>query len=304
MGKFISNFKTTAELSIFSATTAFKTPHVSLTKDSGGVHFFKRDYYHDYFTMVVTVGGNIKWSGSTTANSSTTITVEAGDKVLWKGTPTPQSDKGIGKFSGASSVRYSVEGNAMSLLFGDKFKEKTSLKGKSNAFQSLFSGNINVTSAENMSLPSTTLASNCYYNMFGTCTSLTTAPELPATTLTNNCYEYMFNDCTSLTTAPELPATTLASSCYIGMFYGCTSLTTAPQLPATTLAISCYSDMFNGCTNLNSITCLATNISASYCTTDWVKGVASSGTFTKAASMTGWTSGVKGIPNGWTVQNA
>ena len=41
MGKFISNFDTTAELASFSATTGFEEPHVSLTKDTLEVHFFK-----------------------------------------------------------------------------------------------------------------------------------------------------------------------------------------------------------------------------------------------------------------------
>ena len=41
MGKFISNFDTTAELASFSATTGFEEPHVSLTKDTSEVHFFK-----------------------------------------------------------------------------------------------------------------------------------------------------------------------------------------------------------------------------------------------------------------------
>ena len=158
--------------------------------------------------MVVTSGGNIKWSGSTTDNTlsyskdngatwttanRTTISVAAGDKVLWKGTPTPQSSKGIGKFSGATNVRYSVEGNAMSLLFGDNFNGQTSLSGKNSALYGLFFGNTNVTSAENLSLPATTLANNCYMSMFSHCTSLTTAPELPATTLADTCYYYMFH---------------------------------------------------------------------------------------------------------------
>ena len=87
------------------------------------------------------------------------------------------------------------------------------------------------------------------------------------------------------------------------MFQGCTSLVNAPALPATTLATYCYRQMFYNCTSLNRITCLATNISASYCTSNWVSGVASSGTFTKAANMTSWTTGVNGIPSGWTVQD-
>jgi hypothetical protein len=113
----------------------------------------------------------------------------------------------------------------------------------------------------------------------------------------------MFNGCTSLTTAPELHATTLAENCYQYMFQGCTSLTTAPSLPATTLVTYCYYSMFRGCTSLNSIKCLATDISASRCTSDWVNGVAGSGTFTKAESMSSWTTGINGIPSGWTVQD-
>ena len=100
-----------------------------------------------------------------------------------------------------------------------------------------------------------------------------------------------------------LPATILAEYCYVSMFGGCTSLTKVPKLPATTLVDYCYNGMFNDCTNLNSITCLATDISAEGCTDGWVQGVATNGTFIKADSMTDWTTGIDGIPSGWTVQN-
>ena len=224
------------------------------------------DYSKVYFTMVVTVGGNITWNGSATANtlsyskdngetwstadSTTIISVVKGDNVLWKGTPTPISGGGIGSFSGDSAVRFDVEGNVMSLLLGDNFIGQKSLSEKDYAFQNLFKNNENVVSIDKMVLPSTTLAVDCYRGMFQNCTGLTTAPELPATTLASNCYRGMFNSCTSLTSAPELPATTLAESCYQAMFQGCTSLTTAPELPATTLASNCYRGMFNSCTSL------------------------------------------------------
>ena len=193
-------------------------------------------------------------------------------------------------------------------------------------------------------LPATTLATQCYSSMFEGCTSLTTAPELPATTLADSCYSSMFYgtnvlpDCSNIDFASStvvasgglqglfagtkvtdndleillpkndngkyyLPATTLADSCYSSMFEGCTSLTSAPELPATMLTRQCYFTMFNGCSNLNFIKCLATNLS--FLTTDgWVQGVASTGTFVKAASMAGWTTGINGIPEGWTVQDA
>jgi hypothetical protein len=88
------------------------------------------------------------------------------------------------------------------------------------------------------------------------------------------------------------------------MFSGCSSLTTAPVLPATTLVTNCYNGMFSGCTSLSAVTCLTTNdmatSSATNFTNHWLDGVAASGTFTKA-SMTRWSTGVSGIPSGWTV---
>ena len=110
-----------------------------------------------------------------------------------------------------------------------------------------------------------------------------------------------FLKCNKLVNANELllPAITLTPQCYNYMFIGCTSLTTAPELPATTLANYCYQGMFNGCTSLNSIKCLATDISATECTTKWLNGVAASGTFTTPSS-TAWSTGVNGIPEGWT----
>ena len=139
--------------------------------------------------------------------------------------------------------------------------------------------------------------------MFHNCTSLITAPELPATTLAYRCYYTMFYGCTSLTEIPELPIMTLAKDCYGAMFSYCTSLVTAPELPATTLAEYCYNEMFYGCTNLNHITMLATDIGASNCLKDWVNNVASSGTFIKHPEMTSLSSGVNGIPTGWTVED-
>jgi hypothetical protein len=48
---------------------------------------------------------------------------------------------------------------------------------------------------------------------------------------------------------------------------------------------------------------LATDISAASCLSFWVIGVSSTGTFTKASSMTSLPTGWDGIPEGWTVEN-
>lgn len=235
------------------------------------------------------------------ASGATTPTITAGNQIIWKSTITPNSSKikGIGTFS--STGNFDAQGNIMSLLYGNSFNGNTDLNGKDYAFYGLFGRCTKLINTNELILPATTLANNCYFEMFSGCTSLTTAPELPATTLVRSCYYGMFRDCTSLSTAPELPATTLDNNCYDGMFYGCTSLTTAPELPATTLANYCYYKMFNGCENLSEITMLATNISASYCLINWVSGVSSTGTFVKHPDMTTLPSGISGIPEGWTV---
>lgn len=151
-------------------------------------------------------------------------------------------------------------------------------------------------------LPATTVTDSCYKSMFRDCTSLTTTPTLPATTLALNCYRDMFWGCYGLTTAPELPATALTDGCYNSMFLGCTGLTTAPELLAHTLADGSYAYMFYNCSSLNMIKCKATDISAVGCTTNWVQGVAETGDFFPDFNMTGWTTGVDGIPSGWAVK--
>lgn len=147
-----------------------------------------------------------------------------------------------------------------------------------------------------LTLPATSLATNCYNQMFINCTSLTTLPTLSATSLAYGCYSFMFSGCTNITTIPAnylpimalaegcymhmfsgtgitevpsglLPATYLANSCYDGMFYTCPNLTTVPVnlLPATSAPAECYNQMFYGCSKLvNAPNLPATSLQA-YC---------------------------------------
>ena len=200
---------------------------------------------------------------SNTSSSAPTITVNPGDKIQFRGN---NEKYGLNTFrhnSFGGSAWFELEGNIMSLIYGDDFKNKLAIN--EYAFYGLFRDCTNLVSAENLILPATTLASYCYENMFQDCTSLTKAPKLPSDTLANSCYQEMFYGCTSLTKAPELPATTLAISCYYGMFRNCTSLTTAPALPATTLANNCYQDMFSDCTSLTTAPALPARTLADGC---------------------------------------
>ena len=298
------------------------------------------------------------------SNDVTTPFVEAGDKILLKGNInyttqgvdrwgskitilSPRlfaflndgdggSDAGSDSASSEESSipeidpdlvgKYSIEGNLMSLFYGDGFntpgtvaagfaedEDPTHVPGYdltkalfadeniswnyagpfSNLFQiGYYASNEDLISAKHLILPSKILSENCYFGMFGNCTSLTEIPELSATTLATCCYGAMFSNCTSLTTvpsnmlpwtelarncyqtmfagsglinAPELPATTLTDNCYSSMFWQCRSLTSAPELPATTLTPNCYLQMFSECSSLTSAPVLSATTLARGC---------------------------------------
>ena len=433
MERYINSFATENDIQIALNNGELLKPYVAYIEDADRIDWNSKekvDYTTEYLTFNILSAGTINWTASSTditkaidyklndggwtsvtsntGSSAPFIEVNSGDKLQFRGNNAQYATNYsiYNSFSG-STAEFEVEGNIMSLIYGDNFKNNLTISS-TYSLASLFRNCAKLVSAENLVLPATTLTNSCYQSMFGGCTSLITAPALPATTLANNCYNGMFSnctslktspalpatklvdscysamfynctslttapalpattlanncyssvfkgctklttapalpattlangcyyqmfyDCTSLITAPSLPATTLAEGCYYGMFWGCKSLTTAPSLPATSLAESCYRDMFyvctnlttvpelpattlaslcydsmfKGCTSLNYIKCLATNISAYNCTGGWVYGVAATGTFVKAAGMTGWTTGNSGIPNGWTVQDA
>ena len=241
---------------------------------------------YDWFKkIIVSTDNGTTWNTyeSSTNNTGTKLaTLNKGDKLLIKGNNTfygySGSDQVMLGNRFVSSGYFKVEGNIMSLIYLDDFIGQSTLPAD-NAFTALFYNCSKLMFADNLILPATTLTQYCYRDMFRGCTSLAYAPKiLPATTLVNECYKRMFYECSTLTKAPELPASTLLSSCYYAMFKDCSSL--------------------------NYIKCLATDVSDWLCTGSWVSGVSSSGTFVKDGSMTSWTTGLDGIPEGWTVQNA
>lgn len=355
MERYINSYATENDIQIALENGELLKPYVAYIEDVDRIDWNSKEivnYTTEYLTFNILSDGTINWTASdasiaktieyklndgewtsiisNTGSSAPTITVNSGDKIQFRGNNAQYANSFNYNLFGGSTASFEAEGNIMSLIYGDDFKNNSTISS-AYTFYGLFDECTNLVSAENLILPATTLTENCYSNMFYGCTSLTAAPKLPATTLAKECYDYMFYNCSSLTVAPELPATTLASHCYNCMFTYCTSLTTAPSvlpattlvpycynkmfrycaslttapaLPATTLAPYCYQHMFQGCTSLNYIKCLAEDISATYCTGYWVDGVASTGTFVKNPNMTSWLTGHSGIPTGWTVQDA
>ena len=203
-------------------------------------------------------------------------------------------------FSFGTDAYVYVSGIVESLLDGDN---EVLTYGTQGILRQLFYHQTALRSAENLRFEAQSTAYgvvSVYALMFQGCTNLLYAPKVLSA---NNFegfynYQYMFDGCTSLITAPELPATKLADQCYQYMFRNCTSLITAPELPATKLATRCYQYMFRNCTSLKTIRCRA-KFKSTDSTYSWLDNVSPSGTL-YGHSEYGWSSGVSGIPSGWT----
>lgn len=227
-------------------------------------------------------------------------TISSYEAVKFRARLTPTLENGIGTFS-ITGANVMVEGNAMSMLFGDEADQHTDLTGYIGAFRYLFRNCKTIVNVAKNILPATTLAQYCYSYMFYNCTNLASAPKLPAMELAPQCYSYMFYNCKALSKAPELPAMTMMNQCYHNMFRGCTSLVVAPELPALQLVSNCYYAMFTDCTNLNYIKAMFTTTPSSTTTSSWVTNVASEGTFVMNKDATWDVTGNNGIPDGWEI---
>ena len=346
MKKYLKVFQYHEDYMEYKSSDSFLKPNVSECMDEGDVHYNPFKWADEYLTFKALEGGSFtlnigsavstsilesisystdngqSWETTNNVDGQTvtivTPTVNAGDSVLWKGlgsgvsTVTNNNNRPSTSSMFSSTGTFNVEGNILSLLYGDEFEGKDSVTGTYNfaflfyADKSRVSDVPKVVSAKNLVLPIKNTPEGCYLRMFQeyqleeytlveaplridsesvgasactsmfySCTNLTTAPELPATTLANYCYASMFYGCTNLTTAPELPATTLSNNCYRDMFEGCTSLTTAPELPATTLAQQCYQYMFKSCTSLTTAPALPATTLAQTCYEEMFNGCTS-----------------------------
>ena len=257
----------------------------------------EHDYSQDYLTFRALTSGTICWkafgsltktieykknNGSWTSITSTadgaTISVNAGDTVKFRSSSNTTYATSKSAYSGfeGGTAEIDIEGNIMSLLYGDGFASNTALTNSTYQFCSIFKKAL-VVSAKNLILPATTMKNYCYRAMFSWCTTLVSPPALPATTLAQGCYWYMFEQC---------------------------AIMKAPELPATALVNECYGHMFEGCALLNTIVCRASSgFNKTKIMEDWVKNVSATGTYVKSSDkpLADYPTGNSGIPTGWTV---
>jgi hypothetical protein len=112
-----------------------------------------------------TNGGN-SWSSVNLSTTETNLaTLSTGNSMLLKATHGGGTSSS-GYFTIKGTGNFEASGNVMSLIYGDNFVGQTSLAGKNYAFRYLFKDSTKLISAENLMLPATTLANNCYIWMF------------------------------------------------------------------------------------------------------------------------------------------
>lgn len=333
MGTFLHLFKTEAEYNDALNNGAYSEPWVSYTKDIERVDYNLPEYERLLktpltFEIIDTEDGDYirinsehqdrilfkqndeDWyEPSDPGTGHYEIMVEPGDVVQIKG----DYDGSPLTFEN-TPCKFNVFGNIMSVYDSTNFADITEIEDDTFTLSNFFSSS-NAVSAEKLIIPLDKFSATGFcYDMFKTCTSLTTAPELPTMGLTKNCYEYMFFECASLTKAPSiLPATILSGGEYASMFEGCISLTKSPLIPDFTwLKVSTldseapFKRTFNGCSNLTEVTCLETqpdSLTNTLAFGGWLTGVGSTGTFYKAPGAS-WVDSVGrkigGVPpEGW-----
>ena len=163
--------------------------HVSSVVSEACIYNPIHHYENDYLTFRIKTAGRLYWraNGSltrdiqyslndgawttiTSAATPPTITVAVGDLVRFKGTnqsyatsKTAYSGFGQGEAGTSGQATYDndapeldIEGNIMSLIYGDNFTEQTAFNGGTYNFCSMFK-KLKVVSAEHLILPALSL---------------------------------------------------------------------------------------------------------------------------------------------------
>lgn len=242
----------------------------------------------DYKTIQYSLDNGTTWTSLTSAKSTTNgFDVVAGDVVKFKGENTGYgtSVSNTQNHFAHTTAAFDVEGNIMSLLYGDNFAGQTTLQS-TYTFRGLFENVTGLTGdTSNIILPATVMTEQCYRNLFAG-TNIVTPPKLPALTLAPYCYLNMFINAKQLEVSPDLLAPVLVEGCYSGMLHMQGTMAEADK-------------------KLRYCRCLATDISARNCVANFFNdtNVASNGVFVKAASNNSWVRGSNGIPTDWTIIN-
>lgn len=310
--KYLHEFQTLTDFNTYR-NASYLEPWVSYTIEEDNIDYNILEGTQEWYDIVlksipltfdIISDGTIKWSKTSGAESKTiyyslnggdyveitaqdtsgiTINVNAGDTLCFKGYNDYYSTTTV-SYGNASSkccrfggtAKFNIKGNIHSLLYGDDFRNTTTLVSPST-FSYLFSYS-NVVSAKGLILPATTLNTYCYRGLFSNCTELLDAPRVLPAISTNygKCYEEMFYYCRKLKVAPKILATGPSSNGY-------------------------YASMFAGCFDLRYINCQLLNPNTTVCS-NWANLVYPVGLFVQNPNITGsWSRGASATPQYWTI---
>lgn len=289
------------------------------------------DYSLDYFTIESLQDGNeIKmqrnktpnnpvleysldngqtWTSVTINGAKTFATINTGDTILFRGNNAKLATAWdtYNKFN--TTKQFKVYGNAMSLLNGNNFVSNSTFDSGGYNLCGLFYGVTTLVDASNLILPATTLYTSCYNGMFRGCTNLEYGPKLlPSLNVPADGYSSMFEGCVKLIEAPEILATSVSGNTALNRMFcmNRNSKVTATMTKGPVLRITnpsaysnTYQQLFCGNGNLTEVTILvqATNLTFS----NWLNYTNTGGVI-KTLSGTTFSSGVSGLPSGWTTQ--
>lgn len=267
-----------------TAPVDYSTEYLTFTMVSGGViTYLTKDTNNLYYRVNGGAWSNA-WTNQGQSGTSYRYTISAltGDRIEFKRNSTAVFGTLYGRQDAESSFpKYNVSGNIMSLAYGDGFSQAGAIEtakmfseGLGHSGSGYDSGILN---AANLVLPATSLTSECYYSLLQNAYYMTAGPrELPAPTVPSNAYDNMFANDNNMVSGPRILGSTFGNGACMNMFYHCDSL--------------------------QRIECLATSWQSNSFY-KWVEYVPATGTFVKHPNAT-WPTGVSGIPDGWTVQDA
>lgn len=156
---------------------------------SNTIHIGGLNPHNEYNYLSYSLNEGITWSVS---SSTITITLRKGEKINFKGiVQTGHLGESLGKFS--STMPFAAEGNMLSLIYGDDFKEEHSANTKT--LRELFENSL-VKDSEHLVLPPHSQnQSYDLYSLFYNCPLLENIPDLSQQT---EIYGGMFMHCANL----------------------------------------------------------------------------------------------------------
>ena len=250
------------------------------------------------------------WTATTISGTVTFGTINTGQKIIFKGNNTKLSTAWDTYNYFTASKQFKVYGNVMSLLNGDDFKENSEFNSSNTQHCAGLLRTTYVIDASNLILPALTLYEGSYNGMFRGATNLVYGPKiLPALNIPKDGYSSMFEGCTSLVVAPEILATTVSGDTALNRMFCMSrnSQVTAAMTKSPILRIAnpqdynnVYQQLFSGNGNIAEVTILAEGTNLEFA--KWLERVSSTGVIKKLSTTT-LTTGIYGVPSGWTTED-